>query len=140
MSACQEQSNFCSQREPPGKETQVLATEVVSLCTSSENKTLSITCLLCLLQWDCVYQEPTARLGELCSRYQEDAAHLCVNSAYCSLSGKPFLQIWRPSKIPLQASWCMIGWASFVPAKREEQDKEVTALGYLRPFLVPQGH
>ena len=65
---------------------------------------------------------------ELCSRHQEDTAHLCVNSVlrpvWEALPTNP-----EASKIPLQASWCMIRWAAFAPAKREEQDRELLPWG-----------
>lgn len=128
ISACQEQSNFRTQREPPGKETQVLATESCAIVyRSSDSETLSIRCPQCLLQRDCL---SGANCGhrELCSRHQEDTAHLCVNSVlrpvWEALPTNP-----EASKIPLQASWCMIRWAAFAPAKREEQDRELLPWG-----------
>lgn len=71
----------------------------------------------------------TGNSWKLHSRYQEDATHLCLNSAYCSLVGKPFLQTRMPSSTLLQASWCMLRQASTTPAKRQGQDGESPLLG-----------
>ena len=47
----------------------------------------------------------------------KSSMNLCLNSGYCSLFGKPFLQIRIPSRTPLQASWCKIRWLSQTPGK-----------------------